>query len=506
MDEQTLNADVEIAEEVDDFLHQQSMRIEDVQGSLEAVAQAIVADGEPKQLTDHQQKMVDSFKDLVQNTKGDVYAVADSAALETYRDANGVERNYAPLLGDMPAAATLHGLRADHGPNVWGTFSYGGLVIPGNEGFMDMTIKLVKKAAAAFSEEIPSQFKITAKGLEHYAGMAQRLRERLLQLKPLLDKQEFPFENVFEYGTYSRFFQINGESIGTFSQFQEALQVQHAATRYVFNASESYGLVIMQQLLEKIQAMQAVQNPSPEDFIALRDSVEYSWKKVWKDADITPKHGQTPQAALNAFPDRRFISLVPLLDNRYLVAHEPKSDGGKDPVKISSALKHYGASVVFDKNSGGTKQTLMNVPNTDELSHLVDEVLHMLQDFKGLELLAKKNNDFAKSFKKASEDLAKKLDESSDPQLCGYVTQYFKLVTAACQAMEQPYTQMAWMYIRSAMIVVSLVELTVLEEPKKRFVTARFATRQNTEFSNPALESFQLTEKLLKASKRIIVS
>lgn len=506
MDSQVLNTDVEIAEEVDEYLHQQSSRIEDIQGSLEAIAQAIVAEGEPQQLTDHQQEMVDAFKDLKQNTKGAVYAVADSAALETYRDSEGVERNYPPLLGNMPAAATLHGIRKDHGANVWGTFEYGGLVIPGNEGFVDMTMKLAKKAIASFTDIIPNQFKVTSKGLEHYADMADRLRMRLVQLKPLLDKQEFPFEDVFEYGTYSRFFQTNGQGIETFSQFQEAMSVQTAATRHVLHASESYGVVMMQQLLEKIQAMQGEKTPWPEEFVQLRDSTAYSWERVWKDANITPNHGQTPQAALNAFPDCRFTSIAPLLDNRYLVAHQPKSDGGKDPVKIASALKHYGAAVVLDKANSSTKQSMMNVPNTDDLSKLVVEVTQMLQDFKGFELLAKKNNDFAKSFKKASEDLAKRLDASSDPQLYGYVTEYFKLATAACQAMQQPYVQMAWMYIRSAMIVISLVELAVLEDPKKRFVAARFATRQNGEFSNPALESFELTEKALKASKRVVSS
>lgn len=508
MDKEVLNTDVEIAEEVDEYLHQQSQRIGDVQGALEAVGQAIVAASEPQELTEHQQKMVAAFKEQSQNSQGDVYAVANAAALETYVDEHGVERSFKPMPGQLPIGETLHGMRADHGANVWGTVSYGGLVLPepANEGFLDMTMKLTKKAIAAFSTDIPNQFKVSAKGLEHYAGMAERLRMRLVQLQPLLAKQEFPFEDIFEYGAYARFFQVNGEAIATFTQFHEAMQVQTAATRHVLRASESYGLVLMEQLLEKIQAMQARKQPWPEEFVQVRDSVSYMWERTWKDADITPNHGQTPQAALNAFPERRFTSIAPLLDNRYLVAHQPKSDGGKDPAKITTALKHYGASVVFDKQNKAGKETLMNVPNTDELNKLVVDVINMLQDFKGFEKLAKKNNDFAKSFRKASEDLSKQLNESSDPQLYGFLTEYFKLANAACVTMQQPYVQMAWMYIRCAMVVVSLAELAVLSEPSKRFVAARFATRQNTEFTNPALESFEMTEKALAASKRAAVS
>lgn len=501
MDEQTLKDDVEIGEGVDEFLHSQSARIDDVSGALEAVGQALTGE-EPTQLTEHQQEMVDAFKDARQHHKGAVYATADAAALEAYVDSEGILRSFKPMPGEIGEAKTSHEIVKDYGPNVWGVFEYGGIVTPGNEGLLEVGLGIAKKAIAAFASDIPTQFKVTAKGLEHYIEMAGRLRERLLHLKPLLKGREFPFEDVFEYGAYARFFQVNGESISSFSEFQAAMDVQYAATRHTVSAAESYSGVIMEQILEKIQSLQAVKNPEEKDFMDLRDSIERIWTNVWKDADITPKHGQTPQAALNSFPDRKFTSIAPLLDNRYLVAHKPKSDGGKDPAKISAAIKHYGAAVVFDKHNNAPRQTSMNVPNLDDLERLVVQTINGLYELQGLKQLAKKNNGAARDFKEASDILSKMLAESNDPKLYGFVSEYFKLAIALGKSVQQPYVQMAWMYIRCAMVVVSLLELAVLEEPRKRVVASRFFANQQTEFSNPAMESFQLTTKLLKAGKR----
>jgi hypothetical protein len=504
MDKQVLQDDVEIGEGVDEFLHEQSMRIDDVSGAMEAVDMALTGGEEKVELTDHQQEMVDAFKDARKHRKGDIYAVADQAALEAYVDEEGILRSFKPMPGQGREPMTSHEMVADYGPNVGGVIEYGGLVLPGNEGLLEVTLGVAKKAVAVFSSEIPGQFKVTSKGLEHYIEMAGRLRERLLTLKPLLDKRDFPFEDIFDYGAYSRFFQVNGESIGTFSDFKAAMDVQYAATRHTVSAAESYGMVVMQKILEKLQTLQSEKNPREEDFVELRDSIERTWERVWKDADITPKHGQTPQAALNAFPDRKFTSIAPLLDNRYLVAHKPKSDGGKDPAKITVAIKHYGAAVVFDKHNNAPKQKSMNVPNLDDLKDMVIQTINGLYELQGFKQLAKNNNSAAKEFKEASEILSKLLGESNDPKLYGFVSEYFKLATAVGKTVQQPYVQMAWMYIRCAMVVVSLLELAVLEEPNKRVVAMRFAANQQTEFSNPALESFELTKKLLKAGQRAV--
>ncbi len=451
MNEQSLQGDIELAEELDKHLQEQSVRIEDIQGSLEAIAQAIMADEEQVQLSDHQQTLVDKFHDGAKIHKGKEIISADASALE---------------------------------------------------GFVETTAKLARKAVISFSEDIPLQFKLSAKALNHYVGVAQKLRERLLQLRQKLAKRDFPYEDIFEYGAYSRFFQIGGNAIGGFTAFQEAMDVQSVATRHVALAGGAYSVVIMEKLLANLQELQAPRKLDAEKLIEMRDSIDRHWLQTWKEAEITLKPGQTPQAALNAFPDRKFVCLAPLLDNRYLVAHKPKSDGGNDPAKITTAIRHYGASLVFDKNASVEKQPSMNVPNIDDLLTLVDQTINVLHDMRAFEDMAKKNDSFAKDFKKAADILNKRIGSETSPEFFGFITEYFKLATAVGQSIQQPYVQMAWMYIRCAMVVTALAELAAIEEPKQRIVTARFLTKQNTEFVNPALESFNLTSRVLRAAKR----
>lgn len=452
MDKVTLQNDIDVAEDLDTHLQEESTAIEDITGSMEAITQAIAPDEEPiKPLTDHQQEMVDNFRAVSQNVKGDVYAVADQAALE---------------------------------------------------GFMEVTASMARKAALAFGAKIPEHFKVTAKGLLHYLGVSQKLRERLVQLMPLVEKRDFPYTDVFDYGAYSRFFQVGGKSFNSFSDFQAAMDVQSKATLHVLSASNSYGIVVMQKLLQNLQDLQSVKKPDPEQMVALRDSIERYWLQTWKEAEITTRPGETPQGALNAFPERKFISLAPLLDNRYLVAHQPKSNGGSDPAKITLAIRHYGASVVFDKAKDKTTERSMNIPNMDDLSKLMIQTINVLHDMNGLSNLAKQNDAFARDFKKTTDILNKQIADADDPQFYGFIAEYFKIATAVGQAIQQPYIQMVWLYIRCAMVVVSMAELAVLEDAGKRVVTARFATKQNTEFSNPALESFNLTQKVLATAKR----
>ena len=452
MDEQSLQGDINVAEELDKHLQEQSVRVDDIQGSLEALTQAIAADEEPVRLSDHQQKLVDEFKAGVKEHKesGRELAIADTEALE---------------------------------------------------GFVETTSRLAKKAAMSFCDDIPLQFKLTAKALNHYVEMANKLRQRLLHLRPMLEKREFPYEDVFEYAAYSRFFQVDGKAIGGFTAFKEAMDVQAVATRHVMQAGGAYSVSVMEKLLSSLQELQAPMKPDAEKMVEMRNSIENLWRQTWEEAEITLNPGQTPQVALNAFPDRKFMCLAPLLDNRYLVAHQPKSNGGSDPIKITGAIKHYGASLVFDKNAGDGKQPSMNVPNIDDLLAIVDQTINVLHDMRSFEALAKKNDSFAKDFKRAAEILNKRIASENSSAFFGFIAEYFKLATAVGQAIQQPHVQMAWMYVRCAMVVTALAELAAVEESKQRIVAARFLTKQNTEFVNPALESFNFTNRVLRAAK-----
>lgn len=462
MDSQSFNQDVATAEQIDNALQDQFVSMEDIMGTVEAI-QDETSKLEPlQQLNDHQQEMVNTYHDVAQATKGDVYAVADKSAL----------------------------------------------VVPGNEGFLELTSGVAKKAVVAFNKQMPETFAITSKGINHYIEMADKLRMRLLNLKPLLDKRDFPYTNVFDFGAYSRFFQVAGKPIDCSSAFEAAMDVQSRATQCVVSASNSFAIPLMEKLMESLQALQTSKAPEPEKIIALRDSIKSYWESTWAETDITTQPGQTPQSIVNTFPDRKFVSLAPLLDNRYLVAHRPKSDGGNDPMRITSNIKHYGAMVAFDKVKGVEGYKSMDVPNIDELSKLVTQTINTLYDMKALKQLADQNATFAKDVKKAT-DLLNKLVANVDvgnKEFFGFVSEYFKIATAICQVITQPYVAMMWAYIRCAIVVVSLVELAVLEDTHQHVVSTRFFAKQNTEFSSPAMESYQTTQRVLKAAQRAHLS
>ena len=503
------NDDVTQAELLDKEIFETGEGVEDIQGSLTATADEI----EKIELSEHHKEMIAMHTSAKQTYKGDVYAVADEKALEHYVDYNGnlvdgelPEEYIVAHTGESKDGNTLvtqgNTLTRKHGPNVFGSFEYFGLHVPGNEGFLDLTSGIMRKATIAFGNEMPKKFAVTAKGLKHYISMAKRLRERLNALRPLLDKRDYPYRDVFDYGAYSRFFQFNGKPLANFYEFQTAMTVQSDATRHVISAASSYGVPIMEKLLETLQGLRVEANPNVDTIINLRNVVSFSWEHTWRDATITKQTGQVPQAAYNAFPERKFSSIAPLLDNRYLAAHEPKSDGGKDPFKITESIKHYGASIVFDKAKGVNTVQSMVIPNIAELIEMTTQVSNTLHDLEGLQSLVDKNESFAKDFKRATDVLNKAMGDVNDTQFFGFAREYFKLATSVGTAIQKPYVEMAWLYIRCAMVVTAMVELAVLEDPKKQVVTSRFLSKQNTEFTNPALESYEGTQKALRASVR----
>ncbi len=453
MDDTLLEQDLVAAEAIDEQIHSTNTELEDVTGSLSAVTDAVNTEDETIRLNAHQQASVTAFKDLTKDSKEAVYAVVDKEALE---------------------------------------------------GFLDVSSALARKATVAFSASIRNKFEQTSKALVHYNTLAQKLKGRLEELKPLLQKRDFPLVDVFEYGSYARFFQLNGKGVGNFSHFQDAVNMQVIATNYVFTATSSYSNVITQKLLTCLQELQSVRQPDPAKMVVLRDSIERYWLQTWKEADLTPFHGETPQSALNAFPTAKFTSLMPLLDNRYLVAYQPKNNGGTDPAKITLAIKDYGVTVAFDKNKTESLQQFMNIPNGKDLLVMVEQTIKQLSDFKLMGTLAKQNDKVAKDLQRATDILSKQMTKETDKQYFGFITEYFKLFSAIATVSQEPYTQMSWMFIRTAMIVITLVELSVLEDTNKQIVAKRFLTKQNEEFSNIATESFEATQKALKAARNAI--
>lgn len=426
----------------------------DITGSLEAITEALDTP-ETVELTEHQRDSVTAFKNISKDSKEPVYAVIDTAALES---------------------------------------------------FTDMTYGLAKKAATSSVAGIKVKYAHTAKLLRYYAKIAGTLHARLEELKPLLKAREYPVVEYFDYGSFSRFFQVNGKSIGDFTTFNTVVEQQLSATHYVFQAASSYVGPLNQKLLTSLQQIQSVGKAQPELLVELRDSVERHWLQTWKEADLVPNKGQTPQSALQAFPNAKFTSLVPLLDNRYLVACQPKSNGGNDANRVVDAIYNYRVAVAFDKTKVPNPQASINLPNCRDLLLLVDQVLVQLNDFKEMELLAKQNDKGAREFERVSNIVLKHKPTENELQYYGFLAQYFKILGAAANSSQEPYIEMCWLFIRTALVITSFVELSVLVEQDKRQVTKRFTTKHGENFPAPALESYIGTQKALQAARAMLNS
>lgn len=449
-----LEQDLNAVEDLHETQQNCASELSDITGSLEALSDAL-GELDTVELTEHQQESVTAFKNASKDNKEPVYAVADTAALES---------------------------------------------------FVGMTYALAKKAATSTMSGLVVKYKHTSKLLAHYTRIADTLKARLEELKPLLKKRDYPLVDFFEYGSFSRFFQSNGKGIGDFSSFEQVVENQLAATNYVFQAADSYAGPISQKLLTSLQELQSNKAPREEILIALRDSVERHWLQTWKEADLVAQHGQTPQSALAAFPSAKFTSLVPLLDNRYLVAHQPKSNGGNNTAKIAAAIKDYGVVVAFDKNKAEDPQKFINIPNCSDLLLLVDKILIQLNDFKTMSMLAKQNDKNAKEFERATNILIQYKPKENELQYYGFLAEYFKILGAAAAATQEPYVEMCWLFVRTTLVVTTLVELSVLEDKNQHKVAKRFTTKHVEDFPAPALESYIGTQKALKAARIILNS
>lgn len=444
------------AEQYDTGAYECDKELSDAEGSLEALV-GVVAENELDQvkLTEHQQRTVTAFKNLQKDSKDEVYAVVDKAALE---------------------------------------------------GFGDFTNALVKRGCVTYAAGLRVKFHHASKTLNHYASVAATLKTRLEALRPLLKAREFPLREVFEYGAYSRFFTVAGKPISVYSQFQSVLDNQVLATGHVFSGIERYTDVIVKKLLDELVLLQSEAKATPERMVALRDDLERYWLQTWKEAHITPNPGQPPQSALQAVPEAKFTSLCPLFDNRYLVAQQPKNNGGTNSSQIASAMKFYGASIVFDKTKSPERSSFINIPNCDDLLATVDQCITQLNDFKALGSLAKKNLTYANDLKRAADILIKALDGNTSQPYRSFMIDYFKVLATLGNTVQEPYISTAWMFVRTVMIVTTLVELSVLEDDKEHAVAKRFMTKQNEEFAHVANESYSNTVNVLNAARGALVN
>lgn len=330
---------IEQAEQLDQNQADCNSELDEISGSLEAITSVMNDELETIRLSDKQQAGVVAFKKLSAESKRAVYGVVDKAALE---------------------------------------------------GFMDMGAKLAKKAAISYSGGIKVKLAYTAKALNHYVEMANALQKRLEALRSLLVKRDIPFNTVFDFGAYSRFFMVDGVSLKDFNGFRHILGYQVEMTDYCFTAIESYAYVVTEKLKDFTLDLQSTTKPSGDKFLELRDSLDTYWNNTWGSihGGACPRYAlQTPK---QSFPDANVVNKYSLFDNRYLVVYNPKKPGGNDYAKSVASISNYGAAIIQEK-SFSTKDALksMEIPACKELLDVVDTCIRQLHDFHLLGKLAK---------------------------------------------------------------------------------------------------------------------
>lgn len=449
-----MNEQIDQAEYLDQAQSDCNTELGEISGSLEAITSVMNDELETVKLTDKQQAGVTAFKQLSAESKRAVYGIVDKAALE---------------------------------------------------GFMDLGAKLAKKAAISYSGGIKVKLMFTAKALNHYVDTAKALQKRLEALRPLLAKRDIPFNPVFDYGAYSRFFMVDGVSLKDFTGFRHILGYQVEMTDYCFTAIESYAYVVTERLKDFTLELQSTTKPSGDKFLELRDSLDTYWNNTWGSihAKASPRYAlQTPK---QAFPDANVVNKYSLFDNRYLVVYNPKKPGGNDYAKSVASISNYGAAIIQEK-SFSTKDALrsMEIPACKELLDVVDTCIRQLHDFHLLGKLATDSVKYAKTIDAATNSLLDKAAQSDNPEFFSFIAEYFKVLAAITTTNQQPYVAVAWSFIRVALVVAAMAELAVLEESDKQVIVKRFATKQNTEFNQSALEGYESTIVALKAARRVL--
>lgn len=445
---------IEQAEQLDQNQADCNSELDEISGSLEAITSVMNDELETIRLSDKQQAGVVAFKKLSAESKRAVYGVVDKAALE---------------------------------------------------GFMDMGAKLAKKAAISYSGGIKVKLAYTAKALSHYVEMANALQKRLEALRPLLVKRDIPFNTVFDYGAYSRFFLVNGLSLKDFSSFRDTLGSHVAMTDYCFTAISSYAEVVTNKLKNFTLELQSTTKPSGDKFLELRDSVDTYWTNTWGNmpSGNVPKYNG-PNAK-KAYPDATIANKYSLFDNRYFIVFSPAKSGGNDYAKAVASISNYGSAIIQENyHTSDSVLKSMETPACKELLDVVDTCIRQLHDFHLLGKLAKDSNAYAKTIDASTNALMEKAGSSNNPEFFSFIAEYFKVLAAITTTNQQPYVAVAWSFIRVALVVAAMAELSVLEDSSKHSVVKRFATKQNTEFNNMALEGYETTVIALKAARSIL--
>lgn len=420
------------AEEQDGLQRQAQDSVAEALGALEAVGDYFTA-GDPYVLPDRQKRLVD----LV-------------------RDHNKHQQTKAVAAVDYNAAV---------------------------ESFSDFANKVGKRSLISVVESLPKGLEMTAQSLGKYAALAEQVLKRLRQLRPIMEKQldDRPANEYFDLGPHRRFMQSSGQEITDYQEFIEVFNRQASLTNHTYVHGIGFSTFIADRIIKDLDKLQVPNNADLRD--DLRKSIVFHWTNVWRDGFKTNKPGIVPKdfAALNI--DCRCHAICALFDARYLVATEPRK------TKDLSVSGKYRAALAFDKASEVKPMGKMALPAAREFIEMVDKAISLMNDMHYYADLAKKCERLARDFRKSSKTVIDGLDAKIDQASLQTTTEYIQLVATCSQLITSPHVDMAWMTVRSSLVVAAAVEKIVASADRDLVITNKFFAGQSKGFSS-GLESF----------------
>lgn len=418
-----------------------SLEMQHAQGALEAVGDFISV-GEPYALPEYQQRLVDLIKSRNAGSKDKTVAVMDLAT--------------------------------------------------GNEGFMEVVDAIGRKAIKSMIANVPKLLDHTATTLMHYCNVAETTAARLRQLQPQLKKagSTRPSTEIFDFGAHRRFMQCNGVELVHFDEFVDTFKIQSALAMHGYVQGANYSIHVAERIISDLTKLQNPQNKDLRE--DLKKSIIFHWTNVWRDGFTIAKPGKVPKEYLAEHPDCKVYSICPLFDARMLCAVEPRSS------KDLNSVGKFTASLAFDKKSEVKPSGQMALPYTDSMLPLVDEAVMMLTNMRHYKELSKKCSKLSKEFEKAFKTIENSLDERMSPVALENAINYMRMVVTCTQTMTQPHNELAWMHVRSGLVVAAMAEQTLFESGRELVVSSKFFNKESLSRSF-ALEGYVETSTLLAA-------
>lgn len=337
------------------------------------------------------------------------------------------------------------------------------------ESFTAAVDTIAKSAIKALTNSVPEVLEHSSKALGNYHDLSRTLLDRMRKLRALLSPKQddkVPQTTMFTMGAHARFLQCNGKEIQNFEQFKEVFEQQCTLATHAFIHGVNYSTLVTDRILSDIQKLQ---DPMSKDLREdLRKSIEYHWSKVWKEGFVVKNPGVVPPEFLREFTESKIYPVCALFDARQLVATAPQK-----PRDTQNAGK-YRAVVAFDKKSPVKPSGAFETPTAKDILPVVDAAIALLNDMMYYKELAGKCKKASREFAKARSRMLDSVENKPSADSMQSVVQYMQLAASCGQIMVSPHIELAWMHLRSCLVVASIAEHVLFNNSKEMAVSQKF--------------------------------